>query len=146
MTLLFKGMESARSDWTELAKEFQHELFIRVFSGLPVEDYVALTAEKVKRGELDQKLVYKKRLRKGLEEYTTNIPPHVQAAKLLDSPGNRIKYVITVCGPQPLEKISAPLDYEHYLDCQLKPVADTILEWVGTNFDKIISGQQDLFG
>ncbi len=146
LKLLFKGMESARSDWTELAKEFQHELFIRFFSNVSLEDFVASTADKLQSGMLDEKLVYKKRLRKGLDEYTSNVPPHVQAAKLLDSPGHTIKYLITVDGPQPVEKISSPLDYDHYLFCQLKPIADTILEWTGTSFDRIISGQQDLFG
>jgi DNA polymerase-2 len=48
-------------------------------------------------------------------------------------------------GPQPAEKLLAPIDYDHYIDTQLKPVADAILEWVGMDFDTILSGQQDLF-
>lgn len=146
MRLVFKGMESARSDWTELAKEFQHELFLRFFSGKRLDDYVVQIVEFLKKGSFDHKLVYKKRLRKQISEYTTNIPPHVQAAKLLDNPTNPVKYCITKDGPQPLEKLTAPLDYEHYQECQLRPIADTILEWTGTNFERIISGQQDLFG
>jgi DNA polymerase-2 len=74
-----------------------------------------------------------------------NIPPHVQAAKLLDHPGRLIRYCITTNGPQPVEKRSAPLDYEHYVESQLKPIADAVLEMQGTNFDRIISGQQELF-
>lgn len=143
--LIFKGMESARSDWTDLAKEFQHELFIALFAGKPVVDFIVATVERVRSGRADDKLVYKKRLRKKLDEYTINIPPHVQAAKLLDHPGHLIRYYITTAGPQPLEKRSAPLDYEHYVESQLKPIADSILEMQGTNFDRIVSGQQDLF-
>ena len=145
-TLLFKGMESARSDWTDLAKEFQHELILRAFSGQPVEDFVAATVEAVRTGKADDKLIYKKRLRKQLSEYTEHVPPHVQAARLLASPGHLIRYYITTSGPQPIENRTAPIDYEHYVEAQLKPVADTILEWLGTSFDKIVSGQQDLFG
>ncbi|NLP02152.1 MAG: DNA polymerase II [Fibrobacter sp.] len=143
--LVFKGMESARSDWTELAKEFQHELVSRVFSGKELDQYVNEIVLKVKSGAVDNKLIYKKRLRKQVEEYMVNIPPHVQAAKLLESPPHLVKYCITIDGPQPLQKLTSPLDYNHYIDCQLKPVADSILELTGTNFDKITSGQQDLF-
>ncbi|KMQ50218.1 DNA polymerase II [Chitinispirillum alkaliphilum] len=144
--LVFKGMESARSDWTDLAKEFQHELFMRVFKGKPVEDYIINTTEQLKAGRLDNKLIYKKRLRKNIHEYTVNIPPHAQAAKLLPSPPpNLIRYCITKDGPQPIERISSPLDYGHYLDCQLEPVADSILEQLNSSFEQIISGQQDLF-
>ncbi|MDR0306066.1 MAG: DNA polymerase II [Chitinispirillales bacterium] len=143
--LTFKGMEAARSDWTELAKEFQHTLFSRFFSGQPLTEYIRATAELLQQGHFDRKLIYKKRLRKRIGEYTVHVPPHVQAAKLLDSPSRTIKYCITKEGPQPIEKLTAPLDYQHYLDSQLKPIADSILEWTGTSFDKIISGQQDLF-
>lgn len=145
INLTFKGMESARSDWTDLAKEFQHELFIMFFSGKPLAQYVNDTARLLLQGRLDQKLIYKKRLRKRIDQYTAHIPPHVQAAKLLDSPPRVIKYCITREGPQPLEKLTAPLDYHHYMESQLKPIADSILEWTGTSFDKIVSGQQDLF-
>jgi DNA polymerase II len=143
--LVFKGMESARSDWTDLAKEFQHELLLRLFAGKPVEEFVAATAEKIRAGGVDGKLVYKKRLRKQLDEYTDHVPPHAQAAKLLASPRHLIRYYITTNGPQPIENRTAPIDYEHYVECQLKPVADSVLELLGTSFDKIISGQQELF-
>jgi DNA polymerase-2 len=143
--LVFKGMESARSDWTDLAKEFQHELFTALFAGKPIVDYITSAVERVRSGMVDDKLVYKKRLRKQLDEYTVNVPPHVQAARLLDHPGHLIRYYITVNGPQPVEKRSAPPDYEHYIESQLKPIADSILEMQGTSFDKLLSGQQELF-
>lgn len=145
LTLKFKGLESARSDWTALAKEFQHNLYDRIFRQEPVKGYIVATVNRVKKGEVDNKLIYKKQLRKPLNEYTANIPPHVQAAKLLDKPENVIRYCITTEGPQPIENLSAPLDYEHYIDCQLKPIADSILEWINLDFDSIVSGQQDLF-
>jgi DNA polymerase-2 len=146
MELTFKGMESARGDWTELAKEFQRELFLKFFSGKPLDEYISDTAARLRRGEFDDKLVYKKHVRKELGDYTANVPPHVQAAKLLDAPARAVKYCITKNGPQPVEKLSAPLDYQHYLECQLRPVADSLLAWAGSDFDSIVSGQQELFG
>lgn len=145
LELTFKGMESARSDWTDLAKEFQHELYIRFFKSEPLDNYICEMVMKLQSGLFDQKLIYKKRLRKDLEEYTVNVPPHVQAARLLDSPKHIIRYYITKSGPQPIEKFSSQIDYNHYIDCQLRPIADSILETTGKSFDKIVSGQQDLF-
>jgi DNA polymerase-2 len=145
LKLVFKGMESARSDWTDLAKEFQQELILKVFKGQPVDDYIREIISLVKMKKLDHKLIFKKRLRKDLMEYTVNVPPHVQAAKLLDTIPHTVRYFITINGPQPVEKLSAPLDYSHYIDAQLRPVADTILPLRGNDFDSIISGQMSLF-
>jgi DNA polymerase-2 len=146
LSLIFKGLESARSDWTELAKQFQHELLMRVFTGKAFEKYVIALVEEMKRGDHDERLIYRKGVRKRLDEYADHVPPHIQAARMLgDSHLSRIAYAITVDGPQPLEKISAPLDYDHYIDAQIRPIADAILEWKGTSFEAIVSGQQDLF-
>jgi DNA polymerase-2 len=146
LKLHFKGLESARTDWTELARDFQHELYLRIFQAQPVKEYVTAIAADVRSGKLDPKLVYKKRLRKSLDEYTVNVPPHAQAARLLDEPKSVIAYYITREGPQPIEKLTSPLDYDHYVESQLKPIADSILGFVGLEFEKIVSGQQDLFG
>jgi len=69
----------------------------------------------------------------------------VQAAKLLDNPVPIVRYYITLEGPQPVEKHTAPLDYDHYIEAQLRPIADSILEWINLDFESIVSGQQDLF-
>ena len=145
LQLIFKGLESARTDWTKLAKEFQQTLYEKVFRNQPVKQYIIATVNCVKKGEADNKLLYQKQLGKPLDEYITNIPPHAQAAKLLDKPERVIRYFITTEGPQPAEKLTAPLDYEHYLQTQLKPIADSILEWINLDFESIITGQQDLF-
>ncbi len=70
----------------------------------------------------------------------------MQAAKQLDNPEHVVRYYITTEGPQPVEKLRAPLDYEHYIEAQLRPVADAIIEWIDLDFEDIITGQQDLFG
>ena len=143
--LVFKGLESVRTDWTPLAREFQRELYRRVFLGEPYEDYVRRTAERLCAGELDAQLVYRKRLRQRLEAYTKNVPPHVQAARKLERPGRVIEYLITVNGPEPRERLSSPIDYDHYLDRQLAPVADGILHFVGQRFDALARPQLSMF-
>ncbi len=144
-TLIFKGLESVRSDWTPLAREFQQELFQLVFDSKPFEETIRNTVKKLHRGQFDEKLFYRKRIRQALDKYKKNVPPHIQAARLLPEVGNQIEYVITIDGPQPRSKVDFPLDYNHYQEKQLKPVADTILHFVGYNFDDIISGQMEFF-
>ncbi|MDC2891006.1 hypothetical protein [Psychrosphaera algicola] len=59
--LVFKGMESVRSDWTDLAKEFQTKLFQLVFNKQPVTDYLRSIIAELFSGNLDNKLVYRKK-------------------------------------------------------------------------------------
>jgi DNA polymerase-2 len=145
LQLVFKGLESARTDWTDLAQQIQHELYMRMFTQQPVEQYVAETVAAVRRGQLDDMLVYRKRVRKPLSEYTHNIPPHVKAAQLLETPPQVVAYVITRNGPQPVEQRTAALDYEHYITTQIRPVFEQIAEWSGTSWEEIMTGQQSLF-
>ena len=96
-------------------------------------------------GRLDDELVYRKALRKPVASYTRSTPPHVKAAELLD-PGSRrglIRYLLTTQGPQPLGKISAPIDYEHYLEKQLKPIASTFTAVLGADLEQLFgTGRQ----
>ena len=39
----------------------------------------------------------------------------------------------------------APLDYQHYVDRQLQPVADGILGLLGSSFRALVDRQIDLF-
>ncbi|MCB1755554.1 MAG: DNA polymerase II [Gammaproteobacteria bacterium] len=143
--LVFKGLETVRSDWTPLAREFQRALFQRVFAEQPVEQYIRDTVSRMFAGEFDQKLRYRKRIRQSLDAYVKNVPPHIQAARQLDNCGRWVDYFITTTGPQPEAMLKAPLDYAHYQDKQLRPVADTILQFIGVNFDDIVSGQMEFF-
>jgi DNA polymerase-2 len=52
---------------------------------------------------------------------------------------------MTTAGPQPLEALSAPIDYAHYIERQLQPIADAILPFVGDDFLLLTSPQQTLF-
>ena len=82
----FVGMEYVRSDWTKLAKNFQFELFQKFFKDENVEQWIKSFVDEIKNHQYDSDLVYKKRLTKRPEEYTSNIPPHVKAALQIDEP------------------------------------------------------------
>ncbi|MGR5459319.1 DNA polymerase II [Vibrio sp. PNB22_1_1] len=155
--IVFKGLESARTDWTPLAQNFQNTLYKMIFHGEDPSDYVRTMVEKTSNGEFNAQLVYQKRLRRKLHEYQKNIPPQVRAARLADEINaklgrplqyqnrGRVEYVITVNGPEPYEYCRSPLDYQHYIDKQLKPVADAILPFIGTDFEQLSAPQMGLF-
>ena len=144
-TLIVKGLEAARTDWTPLAREFQRELFRRVFHDMPFEEFVRTTAEQLRRGELDEQLIYKKRIRRALDDYQRNVPPHIQAARKLPKSGRSIRYIITRNGPEPVDALESAPDYQHYLDKQLAPAADGILQFLDTSFSAITDAQMQMF-
>lgn len=151
--LVFRGLETARSDWTPLAQTFQQELFRRVFLKEPYDEYLRDFVGRLRTGELDAALVYRKRLRGSLSSYQRTTPPPVRAARLADEfnakngrplqyqDGGWIEYVMTMNGPEPLEAVRSALDREHYVTHQLEPIADSILPMLGDRFAALISAQ-----
>lgn len=142
----FVGMEFVRSDWTKLAKEFQTELYRKIFYNQEVKEWIQTFVKKVYDGKYDDKLIYRKRLRKNPEDYV-NLPPQVKAAKMINKEKGTIEYFITKEGPVPIELSPHNIDYEHYVDKQLKPIADSVLVLLDESFDAIVnqSSQLDLF-
>jgi len=155
--MIYKGLETVRTDWTPLAQRFQQGLYERIFKREPYEDYVRDLVARMLRGECDDDLVYRKRLRRPLDDYERNVPPHVRAARMADEhhlrhgrhalyrKGGWIRYVMTLNGPEALEMRRSAIDYEHYLTRQLEPVADAILPFLGDSFANLTSPQQTLF-
>jgi len=143
--LVVKGLEAARTDWTPLARRFQRELFLRVFNDEPFEDFIRQTVAQLHNGKLDEDLVYRKRIRRNLQEYQRNVPPHIKAARKLPSSGNTIRYLITRNGPEPAEALESTIDYQHYFDKQLAPAADGILQFLDTSVASITDAQLQMF-
>lgn len=100
----------------------------------------------LREGRLDDQLTYRKRIRKAVAEYTKSNPPHVRAALMLperDRKGLReVSYVMTQRGPVPISRPHDDLDYEHYVERQLKPIADTVLSCLGRSFDGVVGNEQ----
>ena len=155
--IIFKGLESARTDWTPLSQTFQKTLYQMVFDNLDPSEFIKEYVESTLEGKFDHDLIYQKRLRRKLDDYQKNIPPQVRAARLADKINaqmgrplqyqnrGRIEYVITINGPEPYEYRQSQIDYQHYIDKQLKPVADAILPFIGLDFEKINAPQLGLF-
>jgi len=154
--LVFKGLETVRSDWTELSKDFQQELYRMIFNNEPVNDYIIKTVDELRQGLYDDKLIYQKKIRRKLGDYV-NTPPHIKAALIANDELKKrgldkryehrrtIQYVITIDGVQPLEFNGSKLDYDFYVEKQLKPIADDILPFIESDFESIAGNQMGLF-
>ena len=142
------GLEAIRGDWTDAAQEFQKELLIKLFHDDPIEKFIKDYVKKIRDGKMDEKLIYRKSIRKDLTEYTKTTPPHVKAARLLDKlDGTVISYVMTEAGPEPIQKLKHKIDYDHYIKKQIEPIANQILALLKKEFKDIQEGakQQKLF-
>jgi DNA polymerase-2 len=148
--LVFKGLEAVRSDWTSLAKTFQRELYRRVFAHEDVTGYVKAEVAALLAGQRDDLLTYRRRLRRSLASYEKQKPPHIQAAlkrkeRQPQWSGREIRYRMTVNGVEPEPFVESGLDYQHYLDRQLAPIADGILHFLGMDFAALVDEQMTLF-
>jgi len=142
------GLEAIRGDWTEAARDFQRELLLKAFHKKPVAEFIRDYVKKIQDGKMDSKLVYSKSIRKALAKYTKTTPPHVKAARKLDHlDSNIIKYYITTEGPEPIQKLTHSIDYEHYIKKQIEPIATQILSLIDKDFESVInkSKQAKLF-
>lgn len=140
------GLEAVRRDWSEVARRFQRELLDRLFHDLPVHDYAREFVAALRAGQFDADLAYRKAIRKPLSEYTKTTPAHVKAARKQTADlGRIVTYVVTKAGPEPLDALTAPPDHEHYVEHQLKPIADAILRFVeGPDFDDLSGARKQL--
>ena len=106
------GMEAARRDWTDMAHAFQYQLLKLLFDDATIEEIhtaIQTARRDLFAGVYDDRLIYRKRLRKPLSAYSSSKPPHVKAASLLPARQRygTIRYVITRAGPEPAAQTSA---------------------------------------
>ncbi len=142
------GLEAIRGDWTQAAKDFQIELLNRIFHKEEPIQFIKDYIKKIRSGKIDDKLIYRKSIRKDLKKYTKTTPPHVKAARLLDKlDSNIIEYYITENGPEPIQKLKHKINYEHYIEKQITPIADTILYFFDSSVEELTknSKQKTLF-
>lgn len=142
------GLESVRSDWTPLARRIQVEALTRFFRGEDLTAWLRATVTALRQGACDDELAYRRRLRKAPGTYTHGVPPHVRAVRLLPPEQQRlatsVAYVMTLRGPVPVQLPHADVDYEHYLQKQLRPVVEELLTISGLAFDDVLSGTRQL--
>jgi DNA polymerase-2 len=153
--MVFKGLETVRTDWSPLAQQFQQTLYAKIFNREPYRDYVRDTVRRTLAGELDEQLVYRKRLRRQLDEYQRNVPPHggrhasptsTTTRQAAPVPARRLDQLPDDGGrPRATGNAHRAIDYEHYVTRQLQPIADAILPFLDDDFETLLTGQMTLF-
>jgi DNA polymerase-2 len=148
-TLDIVGLESVRRDWPAITRRLQEGMLERLFTDQDLLPFVREIVERLRSGDLDEELVYVKRVRKSsLDQYTASTPPHIQAARKAGGTlRGIIHYVITSTGPEPVtpgKALPAGIDRKHYLEKVLRPVADAILPEVEHSFDEALGHPQQL--
>lgn len=140
--LVQEGFEDVIKEWTEMAETFRDALLCQFLDNPKPDTWIVSFVDDLKSGSYDDKLSLTKRIRKKVEEYAKNAPPHIRAARMLKKPGRDVTYVFTQRGPVPVELEHKDIDYDHYISKQVKPVADSLLPLIGREFSKLSSPEQ----
>jgi DNA polymerase-2 len=120
-------------------------LYGRLFADRAVDDYLRQIVAEVRAGRRDDLLVYRKGLRRPLASYTASTPQHVAAArKMSGKPGRVVSYVLTENGPEPADERRSAIDHEHYVQKQVRAVAEPILSLLGLDFDRVVGDESQL--
>ena len=142
----FVGLEAVRGDWTDLAKKFQNEIYNKIFHNEEVVDYVKQFLKDLKKGKYDDLLVYKKTMRKEMKDYAMDTPAKKVVNKLIaqgvEIESNIISYIMTEDGPEHVGYLKHKIDYQHYIDKQIEPIADAILIFFNTDLDNLLKGNK----
>lgn len=144
-----KGMEAVRSDWTMAARNFQTELLTLLFNNTEKEAiylFMKETIKGIRSGIHDNDLIYKKSLRKAPEEYDKTSPPHVKAARMLPkkSLSKTISYYLSKEGPVPIQLGIKNLDYDHYIQKQIFPIAEAVASVLEIDIEPLFSADSQM--
>ncbi len=157
--LKIRGFETVRRDWCGLARKVQNDV-LRIILDEGNEkkalDYVKKIIDKLKKREIKkEELVIRTQLKKSLLEYKS-ISPHVIAAQKMkekDIPitqGNLVSYYIAESGEKKKlvrDRVKLPdepgeYDLEYYLEHQIIPAVENILNVFKISIKEIIDGKK----
>ncbi|WP_299494313.1 DNA polymerase II [uncultured Shewanella sp.] len=153
LNMIFKGMEQVRSDWSPLAKRVQYELYLRLFQGQDVILFLQGILHNLTNEQLNNELVFSKRLKRDVCDYKIKSAPHIDAAKRLSlwtkkadylKKGTRVEYVMTVNGAEPADLRRSCIDFDYYVEKQLAPVAEPVLTILNKSFNEVATNQMML--
>jgi DNA polymerase II len=153
MSLVFKGMEQVRSDWSPLARRVQYHLYEKLFAGEDPVGFIEQELIALKQGLRDAELIFRKRLKRDIADYTAKSSPHVKAAALrcaatgdesFGRKGANVEYVMTKQGARVIQSAKLDYDYDYYIEKQIKPIAEPILGLLNRRFIELTSNQLPL--
>lgn len=154
-----RGFETIRRDWCPLARELQNNVLKTILeegNEKKALEVIKDTIKKIKNREIDKKqLIIKTQLKKTLEEYKA-VTPHVIAAQKIKESGKPtnigmlIEYFIAETREKKSlvrEKVKLPdekgeYNIKYYLERQILPAVENILEVFNIDVKEIIEGKK----
>jgi DNA polymerase I len=157
-SLILRGLEAIRGDWSELAKKTQKEIINIILSGHDVEKAAEHLRKKIRDVESRKipvnELAINVKLTRGLDSYATNTP-HVVAARMAKEKGYPVQrgFVVSyirVNGDQKVKLADEckPDEYDtnYYIEHQIIRAVYKIFELFGYGLEKLKAGQTTLEG
>ena len=159
--LKIRGFETVRRDWCHLARELQNRIIRLVLEDgneARALQYLKEVVKKVKQREINREdITIRTMLQKPIEEYKA-ISPHVIAARKMKeqgipiSGGNLIEYFIAETREKKKlvrEKVKLPeekgeYNIEYYLQKQILPAVENILQVFNVDIREIIEGKKQM--
>ncbi|MBR9689553.1 MAG: DNA polymerase [Candidatus Altiarchaeota archaeon] len=156
-SLVVKGLEKVRRDWSDLARGAQ-EIVIKLVLENRVEEaktHVKSLVKQLRAKETPlEQLVIRTQLTKSIESYQ-QMAPHVKVAKVLKEAGKRIypgmliEYIVTPRSGSISERsvpkdLAKDYDAEYYVEHQLLPAVMRVLEAVGGKEQELRMKQTEL--
>jgi DNA polymerase I/DNA polymerase-2 len=161
--LKIRGFETVRRDWCKLARDVQNKILKQILEDgneKKALEYLKEVIKKIKKREIQKEdLLIKTQLKKSLSEYKA-ISPHVIAARKMKeqeipvSQGNLISYFIAETKPGTKsklvrEKVKLPheegeYNVQYYLERQIIPAVENILQVFGINAKELIEGKKQM--
>jgi len=161
--LKIRGFETVRRDWCRLARELQNQVLHKILTEgneKSALEYVKNVIKKVKDRKADKKeILIRTQLKKPISEYKS-ITPHVIAAKKMEEAGMPvdvgmlIEYFIAETHETKKlvrEKVKLPdekgeYNIKYYLEHQIVPAVENILEVFGISKDELLGKEQKKLG
>lgn len=133
--MLLEGMEGKGWDEPPLTKRFLREILSAFFSQQNPSDVVDRFRTELQDGKLDGELKITQRWRKDANPADKNAAPAVVAAHKMgaDQTGDRVTWVMTTSGPEPVQKMKGKIDHAWYREQFLLPLAERLL--TGTAYE-----------
>ena len=158
-----RGFETVRRDWCGLARETQNkvlELILKNGDEVKAVSYLKDVLNKLKDRKIDLKqLIIKTQLKKPIEDYKS-ISPHVSIASKMRKAGIQVGigmlieyYIAEIEGGKKRalvrEKAKMPsekgkYDIEYYLNNQILPAVENILEVFGIKVSELADGKKQM--
>ena len=140
--VIFENLNFTASNFTPLADIFAKQFLEISNQGSELKAFIENFNSQIKQGKYDAKLFYTKRVTKKIEEFNKDIPEHIQAASKLSKSVKKVTYMITEQGAIPQELKPTRPDYNHYIEKQIKIVANTLLKATNQTYDELMNATQ----